>query len=70
MRFGQGEVPDELDRRVGQNCVGRGRRNAEFSGARLGVGEVQGGQRGIGFVEPERPRGERAFNGGAPLVSF
>jgi hypothetical protein len=66
MRFGQGEVPDELDRRVGQNCVGRRRRNAEFSGARLGGGEVQGGQRGIGFAEPERPRGSARSTGARP----
>ena len=45
MRLGHREVQDDLDRGVGQNGLDRLRGNAEFSGARLGGGEVQVGER-------------------------
>ena len=45
MRFGHREVQDDLNRGIGQNRLDRLRWNAEFSGTRLGGGEVHVGKR-------------------------
>ena len=43
MRLGDGEIDDDLDRRVGQEIVDALRRNAEFGAARLGSRRVHVG---------------------------